>query len=112
MGLDMSIYVKQNGGEDSGYEYNQVAYWRKHPDLHGYIVNTFADGVDECQKIPLDEFKVQNIMAAIRNKSLPKTSGFFFGSSNGSESENDLMQLQEVLNAIKKGYKVYYQASW
>ena len=28
-----------------------LGYWRKHADLHGYIVKTFAKGVDECQKI-------------------------------------------------------------
>ena len=26
----------------------ELAYWRKHPNLHGFIVQTFADGVDEC----------------------------------------------------------------
>ena len=33
----------------------RLGYWRKHPNLHGYIVNNFADGEDNCQSIFLDE---------------------------------------------------------
>ena len=27
----------------------ELGYWRKHPNLHGYIVKTFAEGVDELR---------------------------------------------------------------
>lgn len=65
----------------------ELGYWRKHPDLHGYIVNTFADGVDECQEIPLTADNMIQIVAAIKGKKLPHTEGFFFGSSDGSEDD-------------------------
>jgi hypothetical protein len=26
-------------------ESEDLGYWRKHPNLHGYIINTFAEGV-------------------------------------------------------------------
>ena len=32
----------------------RLGYWRKHPNLHGFIVNTFADGEDTCHQISLD----------------------------------------------------------
>lgn len=49
MGLDMYL----EGKEHIGGETVELGYWRKHPDLHGYIVGTFADGKDICQEIPL-----------------------------------------------------------
>lgn len=67
MGLDMYLtgskflftnweHPEKNRKED-GIEIESVrlrlAYWRKHPNLHGYIVQTFADGKDECQEIEL-----------------------------------------------------------
>ena len=32
-----------------------LGYWRKHADLHGYIVDTFAKGIDKCQEIELSK---------------------------------------------------------
>ena len=58
MGLDMylegrkSRYDKQE--TEDGFPLQtkvlELGYWRKHPNLHGYIVQEFADGVDECQR--------------------------------------------------------------
>ena len=59
-----------------------LGYWRKHADLHGYIVNTFADGVDECQRIELEADQLRKIANALRDNELPKNDdchGFFFG---------------------------------
>jgi hypothetical protein len=49
-----------------------LGYWRKHADLHGYIINTFAKGVDECQKIELSEDDLDKIIKAIKNDELQK----------------------------------------
>ena len=32
-----------------------VGYWRKHADLHGYIVSTFGGGVGGCRGIGLSD---------------------------------------------------------
>lgn len=73
MGLDMYLYrypksktrkqidkesedLWKKGIEEwqSGFEdVYQVAYWRKVNFLHGWIVRNLADGVDECQEIPI-----------------------------------------------------------
>jgi hypothetical protein len=65
MGLDMyligDVFVRNREVEADiyidGYPQDraelELGYWRKHRKLHGYIVNTFAKGVDECQKIEL-----------------------------------------------------------
>lgn len=47
----------------SGFEdVYQVAYWRKVNFLHGWIVRNLADGVDECQEIPIgkEDFETLN----------------------------------------------------
>jgi hypothetical protein len=95
----------------------ELGYWRKHPNLHGYIVETFADGVDECQEIALGKEEIEKIMEAVKNRNLPMTTGFFFGESDGSEAPGDLEILTRALRWLKderRGlYKsVYYRASW
>lgn len=64
-----------------------LGYWRKHPNLHGYIVQAFAEGKDECQDIDLGAQDIKNIISAIEGDALPKTSGFFFGSSDSSKAQ-------------------------
>ncbi len=97
----------------------EIAYWRKHPNLHGFIVENFADGVDECQEIHLYEENINSIIEAIEADNLPETSGFFFGESCiEGEKESSLVAFRkanELLAAEKKdGYyhSVIYQASW
>lgn len=95
----------------------ELAYWRKHPNLHGFIVQTFADGVDECQEINLSADNPQTIIDAIHADALPTTEGFFFGSSDGTEKDSDLDAFKgalEWLNEPEEGVwrDVVYQASW
>jgi hypothetical protein len=75
----------------------ELAYWRKHPDLHGYIVSAFADGKDDCREIELSADELREIIRAVKGKRLPKTTGFFFGESDGSERERDIKIFEEAL---------------
>lgn len=133
MGLDMYLrgekyLVKFNQEpEDLIYEDGfrvinkdlEIGYWRKHPDLHGFIVQTFADGLDECQPITLTSEDMKKVIFAIESDLLPKTEGFFFG-----ESENDAEQKQDAIDILNAAIEwlsiedegswktVVYQASW
>ena len=105
-----------DGFEQSRIEL-ELGYWRKHPNLHGFIVNTFANGVDECQEIELDEENIQTIIDAINTKDLPKTTGFFFGESDGSEDKESIEILTKALEWLKTkepnvSRSVVYRASW
>ena len=96
-----------------------LGYWRKHPDLHGFIVQTFAGGVDNCQRVQLTVSNIEEIISAIRDDNLPPTEGFFFG-----KSENDDEQKKETIEFLTKAIEwakvdisqefrlIYYQASW
>jgi hypothetical protein len=62
---------------------NELGYWRKFGPLHTYIVDTFAGGVDECQRIELEEADLLKIAEALMGNSIAKdedSAGCFFGS--------------------------------
>ena len=127
MGLDMyltgSKYLPsfENVQTEDGFRLKErrleLGYWRKHPNLHGYIVNTFNQGVDDCHEIELCKADIENIIDTVKKEKLPNTEGFFFGKTDGSEKKETL----EILNGALKWMKeetesewrsVIYQASW
>ena len=128
MGLDMYLegekFVYENPQIEDGFEVTkrtlQLGYWHKHPDLHGFIINEFADGKDNCQKIELGEEKLKKIIEAVQNDNLPYTTGCFFGESTSDDKAPSLDILTNSLEWLKKeepGIRktvVYqaYQASW
>lgn len=97
----------------------ELGYWRKHPNLHGYIVNTFAGGKDECQSIELYEDDLLKIIDAVKGKDLPHTEGFFFGKSSDDQDQitKDVKILEGAISWVKikelgVSRSVVYQASW
>lgn len=108
MGLDMNLY-----GEHQSEEI-KLGYWRKHPDLHGFIVQTFAFGIDECQKIPLTEKNLKTILEATEIEALPHTTGFFFGASQKEDRNVTIDILQKAIEWMQddKSKTVFYRASW
>jgi len=109
MGLDM--YLK--GVETNGSEI-ELGYWRKHPNLHGFIVESFAGGVDECQKIPMSIQDISLTLAAATQDILLPTAGFFFGQSGPHHREQTLETLSAALAWLGDDpkRKMYYRASW
>jgi hypothetical protein len=137
MGLDMYLsgrkYMRPDyeatGTErkEDGFRVDEVkldlAYWRKHPDLHGYIVRTYGGGEDTCQEIHLDADALRAIQQAVEQEQLTVTTGFFFGSSGehwnkGEGKQKTLLALAtavkwlEAQDPDKDHRNVYYQASW
>jgi hypothetical protein len=131
MGLDMYLEGQkfiwtdwknpENNPREDGYPVKTrtlcLGYWRKHPNLHGYVVNTFAGGNDNCEPIPLGDADIEKIIEAVARDDLPHTEGFFFGASDGTEKENDLRIFRAALEWLRTGEPlvsrtVYYRASW
>ena len=96
----------------------ELCYWRKHPDLHGWMKNLFFDkgGITTSDFnhdiVFLTVEDVENLKTAIVEETLPKTSGFFFGDSDGRVKESDLEQVDLMLDALSKGSAIYYISSW
>lgn len=136
MGLDMFLTGKKyffgwgdDKPEEDGYPLKtkelELGYWRKHPNLHGFIVKTFGGDVDDCQQIDLAANDIDRIIRAIRNNELPHTTGFFFGASPSIDDaeyyeEQKNKDIETFAHAIdwlkelnnKEFRSVYYQASW
>lgn len=133
MGLDMFLEGRKffwhkwddpdSGPLEDGYRVKEhileLGYWRKHPNLHGYIVQNFAGGEDNCQPVQLSQDDMVMLIQAVKNRELPKTEGFFFGESSGSEEEvgEDLSILTKALLWLQTeeegcARSVVYCASW
>ena len=102
-----------------------IGYWRKANQIHAWIVDNCADGVDECQRIYISRDKAEELVEAckqvIANPSLAGSvlsprSGFFFGSTDIDEWYlNDLKRTVDIFEKALKSPDidgVTYQASW
>lgn len=133
MGLDMYLHGNkyhwtdwqkppdQRRPMEDGFELSektlQLGYWRKHPNLHGYIVQTFAHNIDNCEPIDLSADDLQKIIDAVARNALPYTEGFFFGVSDGTERDEDIRIFTAALEWLRTketgvSRAVYYRASW
>jgi hypothetical protein len=128
MGLDMYCWAiepkKIKVLEDINAEFKkdqkpeELFYWRKHHDLHGYFENLYRErgGEDEfnCVKLRLYETDLDNLEQDVINKKLPQTTGFFFGDQpvTDEDVENDLLFIAKARQAIKEGKAVFYDSWW
>lgn len=104
----------------------QIGYFRKFNALHKYIVNNYANGVDDCQPIRLtrDQIKeMHEICTKILEdhskaaELLPTGDGFFFGSTDYDDFYFRAVQKAEDLftrieRDVPDTYTIIYQASW
>ena len=129
MGLDMYLTGESFNASCGERKRPQLdlGYWRKHRMLHGYIVQNFADGVDDCRRIELEEEDLSQIEIALLKwadnyAALPKTEGFFFGDDEGDEyyrkrAKEDAGMFREARRWLQKKQddvwkSVEYEASW
>jgi hypothetical protein len=110
----------------------KLGYWRKHSDLHGYIVETFGPrdhedkAVDDCREIELSIEDLHQLLEAVKKpkKNLPKTTGFFFGESahDKDQIKEDIAIFTKAIGFLEAGAvlgdsnkvwrSVIYRASW
>ena len=122
MGLDMYAFVtaeKLASAVDFPEleKYEQLHYWRKHPNLHGWMEALYVEKGGKnpdfnMSPVALDSADLDRLEAAIKGKKLPDTTGFFFGASDGSETKDDLSFIAKARKAIALGKFVFYIASW
>ena len=140
MGLDMYAYCAAKAGQqDEFYEGaeldpdtrnyvnpnvnrpRQLAYWRKHPNLHGWMErlwNQRNGGDHDASKfngieLELTAEDLDELEYAVQNDRLPATSGFFFGDgADDYYKPSDLKFIQEARGEMFLGLKVFYNSSW
>ena len=124
MGLDQYAYVanKVNNETNSSTE---LAYWRKHPNLHGWMERLwnekgcpgleagFNDIMFNGIELELTFDDVVKLESDIKNNNLPNTAGFFFGNNSDEYYKaQDLEFVYEAKSRLFLGQKVFYNSSW
>ena len=137
MGLDMYAYAAERAGqyqefwetaemaEGAGNEYQsktvarprEIAYWRKHPGLHGWFKAEWEsegnEGSFNGDELEITWDMLERLEYDVRNGELPSTEGFFFG--NPADAEYYAEDLEFIKNAraeLFMGLKVFYNSSW
>lgn len=148
MGLDMYAYVASRAGQqndfyegaewdkDKGESVNpnvtkprEIAYWRKHPNLHGWMEQLWIRKVNEAGgviaedsewgssfngiELELTREDLDRLEQDINNGMLPATRGFFFGDpSDDYYKQQDLEFIKNARAELFCGLKVFYNSSW
>ena len=114
MGLDQYAYTRDKEGN-----LEEIAYWRKHNALDGWMQNLYAEVGDgetlNGQEVPIDSEDIEMLEMVVERDMLPETSGFFFGGDSRYDEEKKKTTLEfiaEAKKALKKGKQVFYQNSW
>ncbi len=125
MGLDMFAYrtsIKPQAKTDfevNGKDVSEIQYWRKHPNLHGWMESLYyrKGGKEEtfnCVNVQLTSRDLTELEQTIKTGKLPRTTGFFFGESQSDEEEinEDLEFVTKARQVLKDGDYVFYSSWW
>jgi hypothetical protein len=123
MGLDQ--YATARKGEPQqdaeGYTYYEdtmeLAYWRKHPNLQGWMEELYhekgGEGQFNCVDVELTLEDLDALEESLDEEALPETAGFFFGgNADDHYAETDREFIVAARAAIKQGYTVVYSSWW
>ena len=117
-------YTDQDGVEKEGFEEYlewddtiQLAEWRKHPNLQGWMEELWyekgGEGEFNCVDLELTLEDLDALEATLDEEALPETAGFFFGgNADDHYAETDREFIVQARAAIKQGYKVFYSSWW
>jgi len=116
MGLDMYAFrplLKSAPWISMTSDAARLFYWRKHPDLHGWIealYRSMRDGRDfNLIPVRLEQPDIDALEAAVKTETLPATSVFVFGESK-PEHNNATSISSEARAAIADGRRFSIQA--
>ena len=136
MGLDMYAYAASNEKQYEEYwangEYDpdaqdyvntsvrkprELAYWRKHPNLHGWYEREWRSqgnyGDFNGDQLEIDWAMLERLESAVVNGELPGTSGFFFGEgADDYYRSQDLEFVRQARAELFLGLRVFYNSSW
>jgi hypothetical protein len=129
MGLDMYAWrVKAEDAigdfeiarnEEGRAEVEEMFYWRKHHDLHGWMERLYRakGGTKEsfnCVSVRLTMDDLQQLENDVLANKLPETQGFFFGTNPPDEytMKQDMEFIANAKMVIAAGDAVYYDSWW
>jgi hypothetical protein len=133
MGLDQYAYARKGepqletqtytcedleGNEFEGTETQEIwedqmelAYWRKHPNLQGWMEQLWCskggEGDFNCVDVELTAADLEQLEASIEGAELPETQG-----SDDHYKEGDLEFIRTAREHMEMGYKIVYTSWW
>jgi hypothetical protein len=116
MRLDMNAYVASGPGQEATAL--ELAYWRKHPNLHGWMEQLAESknleyGSFNGVELELTWADIDALEQAVTHKQLPATTGFFFGSdADELYYQDDLAFIKAARAELFLGLRVFYNSSW
>ena len=109
----------------------EIAYWRKHPNLHGWMEQLWRNKKYSVQitdasapvesdsdmfngiEIELTAEDLDELERAVTHRQLPATRGFFFGEeADQFYHDKDLAFIKAARIEMFMGLKVFYNSSW
>jgi hypothetical protein len=138
MGLDQYAYAAVKAGaqaeyyDDENYDKEdgdptkigpprEIAYWRKHPNLQGWMKQLWEEKNPDWEldhgfngiELELTWQDLERLEQDVIAGTLPATSGFFFGSDSDEHYRGqDLEFIQNAKTELFMGLKVFYNSSW
>lgn len=126
MGLDMYAFAIDSNLISEPVDFSEIvkksytvdiAYWRKHPNLHGWMEALYyskggSKDKFNCTPVLLTLDDLAALEKDVINNDLPSTTGFFFGMSDGSEKDDDLAFIERARSEIANGKAVFYDSWW
>lgn len=141
MGLDQYAYAAAKAGQqdeyysDENYDKDdsdptklspprEIAYWRKHPNLQGWMEQLWLqknpdidpnnrDAMFNGVELELTWEDLEALELDIIGGNLPQTKGFFFGDdSDEYYRDQDLAFIKNAKTEIFVGLRVFYNSSW
>ena len=122
MGLSMSVYKRNRKTNET----EELIYWRKANQIHGWFVYMVMNGVDECQTVYIGWGVLQDLKDICKQvledrlkaeELLPTREGFFFGSTEYNDAYFEL--LEETVAKIEaislddiSDCDLFYEVSW
>ena len=125
MGLDQYAYKVKKGSINSdvdfpineGTDVEEICYWRKHPNLQGWMENLYKtkggsnDNLNVDSPVRLNEQDITRLREVVEKGKLPKSNGFFWGNESDEHYKGmDLEFCNDALKAMDEGYDVFYSA--
>jgi hypothetical protein len=127
-------YELQENGDYTNPKVTQpreIAYWRKHPNLHGWMEQLWRNKKYSVQptdastpasadsdvfngiELELTYEDLEILELDVIAGALPNTSGFFFGNDADEHyKEQDLEFIKHARAELFMGLKVFYNSSW
>lgn len=108
MGLDQYAFAKR------GEEKLDIAYWRKHANLEGWMADLYAErggeGAFNCVELRLFEEDIFALEQQYRNFTQAK--GFFWGESRLEDDETTREFIEGAKCFIEDGWEIIYTSWW